>query len=380
MTPAGPPAGHLEPGFGPVADTFAASVDPAGPGAALAVVVEGRPVVDLWAGTRDDAGSPWREHTCCLVFSGTKGVTATAVLLLVERGLLDLSWPVARLWPEFAAGGKGAVLVRDVLAHTAGLPGISERLEPADLGRPERIDDLLARQRPITAVGVPTYHAMTFGWLVDALVRRTDGRSVAQVVAADIVRPLGLDLWIGVPDDVLDRVATLRVAADFEVAALAGNGQPDPRLRLVYGNPPLVDLDWGSASVLQAGIPSANGVTTARSMARLYGCLALGGAIDGHRLLESATVTAAAAELSAGPDPLSGRPLRFGAGFELAGTPSVLGPAADAFGHTGSGGSSHGAWPALRTGFSLVVSELRPEARDHRAGAVLAALHRVVSR
>ncbi len=372
-------AGHVTPPFGPVADALTDVIDADGPGAALCVVVDGDVVLDVWTGRRTPAGDPWSRDTPAVVFSGTKGVVATAVLGLIERGVLDLSWPVCRLWPEFAAGGKSRIMIRDVLGHTAGLPGATAPLTTY-LGDHARIAAALAQQEPITPVGQPTYHALTFGWLVDEIVRRSDGRSVAALVDDEVARPLGLDLWIGTPADVSDRVAHLQRAPDFQLAALAGNAEPDPRLRLVYGNPPLTDLDFNSPALLRAEIPAGNGVSTARSMARLYGCLARGGEIDGCRLLEQATIATATAELSAGPDVLSGRPLRFGAGFELAGTPSVLGPARDAFGHTGSGGSSHGAWPALRTGFSLVVSELRSEVADDRARLVLDALHVVVAR
>jgi CubicO group peptidase (beta-lactamase class C family) len=130
--------------------------------------------------------------------------------------------------------------------------------------------------------------------------------------------------------------------------------------------------------MLALEVPGANCVTTARSLARMYGCLAMGGELDGLRLLQAETVELGRRQLSAGEDPLSGRFLRFGVGFELAPNPSELGPAADAFGHTGSGGSSHGAWPSRRTGFSFTMSEMRPENDDGRAGRLLASLHSVV--
>jgi CubicO group peptidase (beta-lactamase class C family) len=374
--------GTVDARFGGVADAFAAAVPADGPGGAFAAFIDDVPVVDVWAGSADDDGTPWRDSTAAVVFSGTKGVVATAVLTLLARGLLDLAWPVARVWPEFAVAGKGQVRVGDVLAHTAGLPGLADPVTVADLADPERIERALARQAPIVPVGQVTYHALTFGWLVDALARRVDGRPIADVVAQDLADPLDLELWIGVPDDVLPRVARLRRADGYTVSALAGPEPPDPRLALVYGNPPLTSLNWSSPALLQAQIPGANAVATARAMARLYGCLVTGGA--GHHpavvgLLPREVVELGRRELSCGIDPLSGRPLRFGVGFELAGTPSALGPAPDAFGHTGSGGSSHGGWPGLRTGFSFVTSELRLESQDPRARSLLAALHNTLA-
>jgi CubicO group peptidase (beta-lactamase class C family) len=373
------PAGEVATGYQAVAEAFARAVPAGSPGGAFSAVVDGRPVLDLWAGTADDDGTPWQRDTMAVVFSGTKGVVATAVLLLLERGVLDLDWPVQRVWPEFAAAGKGGLRIADLVAHTAGLPGVAEPVSVAELADPPGIADRLARQALLVPIGSPSYHALTYGWLVDAVVRRTDGRPVAEVVAQDIAAPLGLDVWIGLPKSQLARVATLRRAPDYSVSALAGNAEPDPRLAMVYGNPPLLELDWSSAAVLGSQIPGANAVATARSMARLYGCLAAGGSIDSHRLLDPGTIELGRTELSRGDDPLSGRPLRFGVGFELAGTPSALGPAPDAFGHTGAGGSSHGAWPALGTGFSFVTSQLRTETTDGRAAALLQALHAAVT-
>jgi CubicO group peptidase (beta-lactamase class C family) len=372
--------GSVAPGFEGVRAAFAAAVRDDGPGAALAAVVDGVAVLDLWAGRAGDA--PWAADTTCVVFSGTKGVVAAAALVLVERGVLDLEAPVGSVWPEFAVAGKEAVTIGDVLAHTAGLPGVTAPLTPDDLAAPERIFDLLAAQAPIVALGAPCYHALTYGWLVDAIVRHTDGRHVAQVVADELCAPLRLDFRIGTRGADLGRVAPSVRAADFELSAFAGNAEPDPRLQAVYGNPPLSPAQggWNDPAVLGAEIPAGNGVGTARAIARLYGCLARGGELDGVRILAPETVALGARERSHGDDPLSGRPLRFGAGFELQGTPSRLGPPADAFGHTGSGGSSHGAWPALKTGFSFVISELRTESADPRAPAILEALHAAVAR
>jgi CubicO group peptidase (beta-lactamase class C family) len=364
--------GWVAPGYERVRDVFARLIPQSGPGAAFAAVVDGVTVVDVWAGTADETGRPWQEQTACVIFSGTKGVVATAVLRLVERGALDLEAPVSSIWPAFAAAGKQAVRVRDLLAHTSGLPGVVAPITADDIKAPRRMSELLAAQAPIVPIGVACYHALTYGWLLDAIVRIVDGRSVGRLVADEVAGPLGLDLWIGLPERELGRVARISRSPDYELSAYAANEEPDPRLSFVYG--PLAGVSFNDPAVLSAEIPAANGVTTARSLARLYGCLARGGELDGVRLLEPGTVARAATEQSRGDDPLSGRPLRFGAGFELAGTPSELGPAADAFGHTGAGGSTHGAWPSRATGFSFIVSEMRTEARDDRARLLLEAL------
>lgn len=368
--------GFCATGFETLVTVFAGAVPVGGAGGAFSAVVDGRLVVDLWAGTVDDAGRPWRADTPAVVFSGSKGVVASAVLVLVERGVLDLEAPVAAIWPEFAAHGKGGVRVGDVLAHTAGLPGVVEPVAVADLADPASIAARLARQAPITDLGVPSYHALTYGWLVDEIVRRSTGLPVARVIADALAGPLDLDLWLGTPPEVIPRVARLRSSRDYAPTALdPAGGEPDPRLRLVYGNPSVAAIDWSDPAILRSQVPAAGVVATAAALARLYGALAAGGEIDGVRILEPATVDLGRAERSRGADPLSGRVLRFGAGFELAGTPSFLGPAPDAFGHTGAGGSAHGAWPGLRTGFSFVTALMRREAADHRASDLLDALY-----
>ena len=363
--------GTVAPGFEPLHEAFAEVVKSQGDetGAALAATVDGRTVVDLWGGAAR-GGRPWRADTLCVLFSGTKGALATALLVLADRGALRLTDRVADHWPEFGANGKGEITIAQLGSHAAGLPWIERRFEAGALADPASLADALAAQAPVLPVGRPCYHALTFGWLCDGLVRRVAGRSVAELVASDVAGRLGLDLRIGLEGDMAaaGRLAQLRRAPGYELSALAVD-EPDPRLELVYGNPPIGDI-VADAGWLQPPIASANGIATARAMANLYGLLATG-------TLVSEDVLAAALETaSLGDDPLSGRPLRFGAtGYELSGTPSELGPPAGAFGHTGAGGSSHGGWPDLRTGFSFVTSELRREDVDHRSSTLLATLH-----
>jgi CubicO group peptidase (beta-lactamase class C family) len=364
--------GTVAPGFEPLYDTFADVVASQGDhtGAALAATLDGRTVVDLWGGSVDGDGRPWRADTLCVLFSGSKGVVATALLLLADRGALRLDDRVADHWPEFGANGKGEITVAQLGAHAAGLPWIERRFEAEALADPALLADALAAQAPVVAVGRPCYHALTFGWLCDGLVRRVAGCSVTELVATDLAGALDLDLRIGLQGDAAaaGRLARLRRAEGYELSALAPDDH-DPRLELVYGNPSLGDFveDEGW---LDPPVPGGNGIATARAMATLYGALVTG------KLVGAPTLAAGVTTAAAGDDPLSGRPLRFGpTGYELSGTPSELGPPADAFGHTGAGGSSHGGWPALRTGFSFVTSELRREDLDGRSATLLAALH-----
>ena len=373
-------AGTVEPGFELVAAAFGEGfVERGEHGAAFAAVVDGRLVVDLWGGTADhEATAPWREDTVQLVFSGTKGLVAVCILLLIDRGQIELDAPVSDYWPEFAASGKRRLLVRHVVSHTAGIPGLRTPLTLADLTDFERMTTLVAAEEPLWEPGERlAYHPLTFGWICGGLVLGVTGRSLGAFFAEEVAAPLRLELWIGLPLDVEARIARLRRAATYRINPVAG-AEPDPLLETVYANPPFLTGDrfpWNERAFHTAEIPAVNAVGTARSIARLYGCLARGGEIDGVRLLSEEAVRLGRSPLAEGRCVLTARPYAFGVGFELQTELAALGPAADAFGHTGAGGSVHGAWPRLRTGFSYAMNELRAEDADDRARCLLRALH-----
>jgi CubicO group peptidase (beta-lactamase class C family) len=367
VTAAQPGAGgSVAPGYAAVRRAF---VEAAGSApCAFAAVVDGVLVADLWA------GPGWAADTTTVLYSGTKGVAATALLTLVERGELDLDAPVGRLWPEFAASGKGAITVTDLLAHAAGLPAVQRPLRREDLGHPPVLAAALAAQAPMLPAGAVAYHAVTWGWLAGELALRATGRTLGTIVRERLSEPLGLELGIGLrqADPLSQRLLRPRPAPGYRLSAFMADA-PDPRLTLVYANPPLAIDSWCDADLLAIEAPAVNGVATARAMALLYGRIACGD------VLAPETVRRGCEEARAGPDALTGRPLRYGpAGYELHGTPSELGPAPDGFGHTGAGGGSHGAWPALRTGFSFLTADLRSQDADRRAASVLAALHTAV--
>ena len=198
---------------------------------------------------------------------------------------------------------------------------------------------------------IDTYHALTYGWLCGELVRRIDGRSVGRFFADEIAAPLELELWIGLPDGLEDRVARLEHASDYgqwpvwDPAVVAR----DELLARVWHNPPVLapgHLPWNRSDWHRAEIPGAGGIGTARSLARLYGCLALGGAQEEFRLLTPETLTIGRTEATRRVDALLGVPSAFGVGFELQTEMEPFGEPADAFGHTGAGGSVHCAWPS----------------------------------
>jgi CubicO group peptidase (beta-lactamase class C family) len=382
-------SGFVAPGFSVVADEFERNFSERGElGAAFAVVIDGEPVVDLWGGLADDASpTPWERDTLQLVFSGTKGFVAVCLLWLIERGFLDLDEPVCRYWPEFAAHGKDRVRVRELVSHTARLPAVETPLAESDLTDPQRLASLLAGQEQARDRRADfVYHALTYGWLCGELIRRIDGRSVGELFADEVAAPLDLELWIGLPAEFEERVSTLQYGPEWHrhsAAAAAGHAKDD-LVRPIAENPPFLPaghIPWNTRAFHAAEIAGAGAIGTARSIARLYGCLARGGEIDGVRILRSTTIDLGRAQISRGLDPYSTELMAFGVGFALQTERRPFGPPADAYGHGGAGGSAHCAWPSHRVGISYAMNQMRNDpAGDPRSEALLRALFGVLER
>jgi CubicO group peptidase (beta-lactamase class C family) len=353
--------GTFDPGFESVADAFAANfADHDEVGAAVCVYHRGRPVLDLWGGLADrEAGRPWQRDTLQLVFSTTKGVAATCVHLLAERGVLDLEAPVARYWPEFAAEGKGDIPLRWVMSHEAGLAAVTGEVTMDDVLGWEGVVAAIAAQAPVWEPGTAHgYHARSYGWILGEVVRRATGRSIGRFFADDIAGPLDLDFFIGLPPAELDRVAHLYPpvvdAATREVMdAFMG---PDTLLGQVLGGPSNLfgyDDMWNRPDVLAAEMPSSNGVGTARAVARLYAALI--GEVDGRRVLAPDTVGRAIEVRVSGPDRVIGMPMSFGLGY----MPPPAGGPAGSFGHDGAGGSLGIADPAGEWSLGYVMNQMK---------------------
>jgi len=370
--------GFVAPGFEPVAAEFERNfTERADIGAAFAATHRGRRVVDIWGG--DCArGQAWQEDTLMLVFSCTKGLVAACMLKLIEAGKLDLHAPVARYWPEFGQNGKERVLVRHVLSHSAGLPGIFEPLVWQDIADWEKMERLLAAQ-PLAQDpnAFHAYHALTIGWLAGAILRRIDGRTLGRFFAEEFAGPLGLETWIGLPEEKEGRLGTLELGPGFGPwdAGQTEWQKSDKVLKSVWGNPPLFpmhgDLPWNSRLYHAAEIGGAGAVTTARSIARFYGCMSMGGEIEGVRVLKPETVQLGRAELSRFLDPYIVELMAFGVMWAIQTRQGRFGPPADAFGHSGAGGSIHGAWPSQQVGFSYTMNQMRVDPEDARVRYVL---------
>jgi CubicO group peptidase (beta-lactamase class C family) len=381
--------GTVASGFEAVRDVFDDNFARHGElGAAFAAVCDGEVVADLWGGTADAAtGRAWERDTLGNVFSASKALAATCVLVLADRGTIDLDAPVAAYWPEFSAQGKGHVQVKDVMSHRARLPIHRAPVSHDDLTRPRELAALLAAQPQETDPRARfTYHGVTYGTLVGELVRRADGRTLAEVFAQEVAAPLGLELWLGLPIEHEPRVATLRYGEHWGNAPGLDpdNVRHDPLAYGLWHNPPLFPpgvVPWNAPELRAAEIPAAGAIGDARSMARLLGCLARGGAIGATRLLGDDAIRRGSRTLARGHDAIVGIASAYGVGFQLQTDRRHLGPPAGAFGHEGAGGSLHGAWPRERVGFSYIMNDLRddPDA-DGRASRLAAALHESVVR
>ncbi|MFF1561087.1 serine hydrolase domain-containing protein [Streptomyces sp. NPDC058279] len=379
--------GEVAEGFEPVREAFVRNFEVLGDrGAAVAVYRDGRRVVDLWAGTKDaDGTDPWRAETAQVVRSATKGVAAAVPLLLHQRGLLDLDAPVGAYWPEFKAGGKDRALVRDLLAHRAGVPALDRSLSPA-----EAVDGVsgaraVAEQRAFWEPGTEHgYHAQTYSWLLAELVLRVTGESIGAWLAREVTGPLGLDFWIGLPEAEAAAGRVGRVAAVEPPESAAGlRTRPRRNVSQAYADPesltrrafaaidPLPDEN---APEYRAGeLPASAGIGTARALAGFYAAL-LGDTEDGARLFDPRTTALASGELSAGPDRVLVVNTRFGPGYMLHGPASpLLSPAS--FGHPGRGGSLAFADAEAGIGFGYVTNALATSVTaDPRAQALVRAL------
>ncbi len=343
-------------------------------------------MVDLWGGHADPSRRrEWQRDTLANVFSSTKGVLAIAAHRLVDEGRLDLDAPVARYWPEFGVAGKETLPVGMLLNHRAGVVGVRAPL-PRDAPYDwEGMTTRLAREEPWWTPGTKHgYHAFSFGWLVGEVVRRVTRLSPGAYIREALSEPLGLDLHVGLrpADDARAAVLTPLPAGgpDSDQAQLLAQVLLDPASAsaAAFANPPtlLAPTEYNSRTWRAAEIPAANAQSTARALARLYGCLAVGGKLDGYRLLEPAGIERCWREESQGADEVLRIPTRFSSGFMLSQSHASFGPGQKTFGHPGAGGSLGFADPENEIGFGYVTSRCGPDViLDPRPAALIDALY-----
>ena len=365
--------GHAEPGYERLREAFAEGQKNDPGGAQLCVYRDGKEIASLATGRDTVRDQPYTEDTLSVIMSCSKGVTATAAHMLIDRGAIDPDAPVARYWPEFAAAGKAEIRVHHLLSHSAGLMGFAPELRVGvrDLLDWDRCTRALAAMEPLWEPGTATsYHAITYGYLVGEVVRRVSGKTPGRFVADEIAGPLKLDLWIGLPVREERRVAPqVSARPDGTVEQMTalfkslGMDVEDRAVRTlltaIAGMPEALAL-LNSAEGHAAEIPAGNAVANAKSLARMYAATI--GDVDGVRLLTKATVDRARKPRTDGlpsPGQLAKLPPppRFGLGYELNRmVVPMLGEGS--FGHAGAGGRLGFAHPESGVAAAFVSSRM----------------------
>lgn len=341
-------------------------------GGGLSIYVDGEPALDIWAGAAA-AGQAWTRDTGALVFSASKGITATVIHRLVDRGLLAYDAPVARYWPEFGANGKSSITVRQVLDHRAGL----SRLEGIAYHAQEITDHELMEQRLAAApvdkfYGKRAYHALTFGWLLAGLARSVTGKDMRELFRTEIAEPLGVDgIHLGRPP----RTSSTKAASMYPFldpivrAPLLGRVLP-PLIHAIDRIPGfegalgtmyepgmeriLADDGTLSSALYDTQAPAANAIATAPALAKMYAALAGGGSVDGREFLSSETVAGLARKTNLSID----HTVMFPMGMHLGYMSLPMNGFRGGFGHLGLGGSMGWADPKRRISVGFTHNRL----------------------
>jgi CubicO group peptidase (beta-lactamase class C family) len=377
--------GTLHPDFQKLASIFERILERQKGGAALCVYHHGECVVDLWGGHLDSNGTPWRRDTMACSFSTTKGVTSTLIHMMSDRGLIDYDERVAKYWPEFAQAGKQEITVRQILTHQAGLYHIRQMIDDASRMRDwGYMINALERAEPIHVPGERTgYHGLTFGFLIGEILQRVTGKRFSEIVQQEIVQPLGLDgMYVGAPESELhrsadliwsrpskalrglpqDAIPTWLSEAGETATSLMSHGFGMVGLDLDFGSiidalapKGISDFSFDDPETLKATIPAGNGLFTARSLAKMYGALSMGGEIDGVRLLSREALDRAI-EPQPEAEGRSVLPINMHWSLGYHRVPTSHGFPKRAFGHLGFGGSGAWADPSCELSLALTVN------------------------
>ena len=330
-------------------------------GGAMAVYLDGEPVVDVWTGWSGRRGRvPWSADTATMVFSATKGMTSTVIHRLVDRGLIDYDEPVAEYWPEFGANGKSNITVRQVMRHRAGLSAL-HGASKEDLLNHELMEQRLAAAPAGHSFGKPAYHALTYGWLMSGLARAVTGQGMRELIRHELAEPLDTDgLHLGRPPvESPTRAAQIIMPQSAIANPLFNAVAPAIAALPISGGfgsmyfPGMKAFVQGDIPMMDAEIPAANGVATARGLARMYGAIANGGRIDGSQFLSPEVAAGLTGRRSLRPDGNLVIPLAFHLGYHRLPFDAIPG-----FGHVGLGGSLGWADPESGLAFGFVHNRL----------------------
>src|SRR5947207_7655379 len=376
--------GYCDPRFERVAEEFVRNFQERGEvGASVSITIEGEPAVDMWGGSADPAtNKPWVEDTITHVFSATKGATSLCAHMLIERGLLDLEAPVMRYWPEFGQAGKESIQVKMLLNHQSGVAAISEPVPPGGLYDWEFMVKALEKQEPFWKPGsMHGYHGFTFGWLVGEIIRRVSGKSLGTFFRQEVVEPLGLDFWMGLPETHEKRVAPIIPAeppdpsgpvSPMLMAIAMDQSSLQAILMFNTGGYMLPDPDgifgFNTRDAHMAEFGSVGTLTNARGLAGMYAPLANGGSLNTVSLVSRDTVARMGAVSSASSlDASILLPTRFTLGYAksvdnrrvpLATENDSLILSEEAFGHPGFGGAIGFADPVANMSFGYAMNRM----------------------
>lgn len=335
-------------------------------GAAVSVWQYGTPILDLHGGYRDaKRETPWTGDTIVLFWSATKGLGSACLLHVLQEQKIALERRVAEFWPEFAQGGKGDVTLAQLLSHQAGLAALDDRLDVLDY---EAVVRALAAQAPLWPPGDGHgYHARTFGFLLDEIVRRLSRSTLSHYWRTTFAEPLGLDIWIGLPEAKNARAATIYAAKarrpPTPAQFYADLATPGTLVRKTFTSPAGLHAVSGMNAPAARATPivSFGGIGSARSLAKFYALLANGGELDGNRIFKLETISKMTTTLTSGVDRVFQIPTSFSAGFmkdPAEATQRIFGPSQLAFGHPGAGGSHAFADPENGIAFAYVMNQM----------------------
>jgi CubicO group peptidase (beta-lactamase class C family) len=372
--------GHVSSGFEPVEQAFRQNfIDGTEVGASCCVYLHGKPVIDIWAGVADSqTDAPWQEDTISIGFSVTKGITTIGALKLMEQGPLDIDKPIAHYWPEFGCAGKASITTRMVMSHRAGLAGIDGDLTLEQVLAWEPVVSAIAAQKPNWQPNTTHgYHTRSFGWILGEIIRRITGKSAGQYLRESVTAPVDADFWVGLPEAQLSHCArlipdTFKPAPGVVPSALTVQSFTGPSNLFSYSEM------WNDPVILQAEMPSSNGVGNARGLARVYA--ATFGEVNGVRLLSDDTIAKATTVQSQGKDEIVMIDTSFGLGFML--PPWLMqnncGPAS--YGHFGAGGSVGFADPEAGISFGYLMNKMSMDPEDKRAINLVNAVYKALNR
>lgn len=371
--------GFCDDRFAAVRDAFEANFrERADVGASVAVSLEGDMVVDLWGGHRDAAKRlPWEQDTIVNVYSSTKTMAALCLLVLADRGEVDLYAKVSEYWPEYAQNGKAATQVRHFLSHSAGLSGMDEAFAGDAVYDWERMIHALERQAPWWEPGTASgYHAVTQGHLIGEVVRRVTGKTLGTFFREEIAGPLGADFHIGTPREAWPRIAELIPPKQ----APAGDARADSVAARTFRSPAVNARDAATDGWRLAEIPAANGHGNARSIVRVQTAVANLGRAWGVELLSEAGARRVFDEQSFGEDLVLGVPIRFGMGYGLTSEMMPMGPNPHIAYWGGWGGSTVVVDQDARLCVSYVMNRMEADLLGDRRGfSVLQAAYQALS-